>query len=152
MPFFEKYTGTIPFFLWDFLTRLWMTTFTLDSTFRKASHPQSCRLIGHRRTYFTGALLITNMWSMAHDESKYPDPHKFIPERFLDDDGSLLQNDTEHLSFGFGRRICPGRYFADTSIWSVISNILAIFYISKSKDVNGAEIPVEPKFTNGLTA
>lgn len=87
---------------------------------------------------------------MTHNESKYPNPDEFIPERFLAEDGSLLPNDIEHLAFGFGRRICPGRYFADASVWSVISAVLAVFHISKSKDANGVEIPVEPKFSTGL--
>ncbi|KAF8553335.1 cytochrome P450, partial [Imleria badia] len=98
-----------------------------------------------------GAVLFINLWSMAHDESKYPDPDKFIPERFLADDGSLLPNDTKHLTFGFGRRICPGRHFADTSIWSAISTVLAMFCISKPNDANGVEIPVGPKFPSGLS-
>ncbi|KAF8545559.1 cytochrome P450, partial [Imleria badia] len=32
---------------------------------------------------FTGTVVLTNLWSMAHDESKYLDPDKFTPERFL---------------------------------------------------------------------
>ncbi|KAN0084465.1 Cytochrome P450, partial [Tylopilus felleus] len=68
-----------------------------------------------------GATIITNLWAMAHDESKYPDPHAFIPERFLNHDGSLKPNDVENIAFGFGRRICVGRYFADTSVWSVMA-------------------------------
>ncbi|KAF8553333.1 cytochrome P450 [Imleria badia] len=74
-----------------------------------------------------GAVVLTNLWSMMHDESKYPNPDKFIPERFLADDGSLLPNDTKHLAFGF-----------------------AMFCISKPNDANEAEIPVEPKFSTGL--
>jgi len=128
-----------------------MTTFTLGSTFRKASHSKPRRLTDDgRRACFAGVVVLANLWSMGHDETKYPNPDRFIPERFLDDDGSLLSNDTEHLVFGFGRRICPGRYFADTSIWSAISNVLALFCISKCKDHNGVEIPVEPKFSTGL--
>ncbi|KAN0084483.1 Cytochrome P450 [Tylopilus felleus] len=98
-----------------------------------------------------GSLLLSNLWSIAHDETKYPDPEKFFPERFLAEDGSITPNDVEHLAFGFGRRICPGRHFADASVWSVIANVLAVFSISKSKDANGVEIPVEPKFSSGIT-
>ncbi|KAH0835878.1 cytochrome P450 [Lanmaoa asiatica] len=97
-----------------------------------------------------GALVITNLWSMAHDESKYPNADAFIPERYLNDDGSLKPNDTEHLAFGFGRRICVGRYFADPSVWAVIAKVLAVFKILKAVDENGMEIPVEPRFSTGL--
>ncbi|KAF8553325.1 cytochrome P450 [Imleria badia] len=97
-----------------------------------------------------GAILLTNLWSMAHDESRFPNPHAFIPERFLNDDGSLKPNDVEHIAFGFGRRICVGRHFADTSVWAVIAKVLAVFKILKPLDENGVEIPVEPKFSTGV--
>jgi len=41
---------------------------------------------------------------MTHDETKYPSPREFKPERFLRADGSLT-DDTMPLGFGWGRRI-----------------------------------------------
>ena len=87
---------------------------------------------------------------MSRNESKYPKPQEFIPERFLNDDGTLNSDDVENIAFGFGRRICVGRHFADTSVWSVIVKILAVFAIEKARDENGVEIPIEPKFSSGL--
>lgn len=85
-----------------------------------------------------------------HNEPQYPNPHVFLPERFLNDDGSLKPSDIENIAFGFGRRICAGRDFANVSIWSVIAKVLAVFTILKPLDENGVEIPVEPKFSGGL--
>lgn len=87
---------------------------------------------------------------MAHDESKYPNPDVFMPERYLNDDGSLKSNDTEHITFGFGRRMCVGRHFADISVWIVIANFLAAFKILKPLDEDGVEMPMEPKFLGGV--
>ena len=61
---------------------------------------------------------------MAHDESRYPDPHAFKPERFPNDDGSLKPNDVQHIAYGFGRRICPGRHLADALVRSYMSTNL----------------------------
>ena len=94
-------------------------------------------------------LVIRFVRAMAHDESKYPSPHAFVPERFLNDDGSLKPNDIGHIAFGFGRRICVGRHFADTSVWSVIAKVLAVFRILKPLDEKGTEISVEPRFSTG---
>ena len=87
---------------------------------------------------------------MAHDENKYPNPHAFIPERFLNDDGSLKPNEIENIAYGFGRRICVGRHFADASVWAVMAKVLAVFKILKALDKNGTEIPVEPRFSSGV--
>lgn len=87
---------------------------------------------------------------MAHDESRYPDPHTFIPERFLNDDGSLKPNDVEHIAYGFGRRICVGRHFADTTVWMAIAKVLAVFKILEPLDENGIGIPVEPRFSSDV--
>ncbi|KAG6371202.1 cytochrome P450 [Boletus reticuloceps] len=97
-----------------------------------------------------GAIILANVWSMAHDESRYPNPGTFIPERFLNDDGSLKPDDTEHIKFGFGRRMCVGRHFADRSMWAVMAKVLAVFKILRPLDEHGVEILVEPKFANGI--
>ena len=40
---------------------------------------------------------------MTHEESVYPDPFTFKPERFFDENGKLKDED-RILAFGFGRR------------------------------------------------
>jgi cytochrome P450 len=97
-----------------------------------------------------GTLIISNLWSMAHNESKYPRPFEFLPERFLNNDGTLKPDDTQNIAFGFGRRMCVGRHFADTSVWSAIATILAVFTLSAPRDAHGREVPVVPKFTSGV--
>ncbi|KAF8840012.1 cytochrome P450 [Paxillus ammoniavirescens] len=79
--------------------------------------------------------------AMTHDDVRYTDPYDFKPERFLDSDGTLNQ-DTVSYVFGFGRRICPGRHFADASLWSAIASVLAVFKIEKC-DAHFAEPKVD---------
>jgi hypothetical protein len=40
---------------------------------------------------------------MGRNEAKYPQPDKFMPERFFTADGEL-NDDTFGIGFGFGRR------------------------------------------------
>jgi len=77
-----------------------------------------------------GATVLPNVWAMTHDEVRYPDPNDFKPERFLHSDGTL-NDDAVSYVFGFGRRICPGRHFADESIWLAIAFILAVLKIER---------------------
>ncbi|KAG2115237.1 cytochrome P450 [Suillus discolor] len=87
--------------------------------------------------------------AMTHDETKYPSPEEFKPERFLHDDGSLT-NDRMHLGFGWGRRMCVGRHVADASLWIAMASFLAVFSAHKALDSHGMDIPVIPKYTTGV--
>ncbi|KAG0708665.1 cytochrome P450 [Suillus ampliporus] len=87
--------------------------------------------------------------AMTHDETKYPSPNEFKPERFLHEDGSLT-SDTMLLGFGWGRRICVGRHVADASLWIAIASFLAFFSAHKALDEHGRDIPVVPKFSTGI--
>lgn len=54
-------------------------------------------------------------------------------------------------TFGFGRRVCPGRFFADEAIWIAMAAMLAMLHFEKARDRAGREIEVNPKFTSGVT-
>jgi cytochrome P450 len=81
--------------------------------------------------------------AILHDPEVYPDPDEFKPERFLNPDGTVQDDPTLSLVFGAGKRICPGRHLADTTIFIVTSSVLSVFNVTKAKDENGHEIPVE---------
>jgi cytochrome P450 len=49
-----------------------------------------------------------NFRAIARDEKRYPDACLFKPERFIDADGSLTDDDPKDYIFGRGRRACPG--------------------------------------------
>ncbi|KAH7911493.1 cytochrome P450 [Hygrophoropsis aurantiaca] len=97
-----------------------------------------------------GSTIIPNVWAMAHDETKYHNAMEFIPERFLNDDGSLTDDKAEY-SFGFGRRGCAGKYMADAALWASVALLLAVFKFSKAKDADGNDIEIDGKMSSGLT-
>ncbi|KAJ2922481.1 hypothetical protein H1R20_g14609, partial [Candolleomyces eurysporus] len=85
-----------------------------------------------------GAVVIANSWAMLHDENIYPDPFEFNPDRFINPDTGELDyshaRDPMHACFGFGRRICPGRFMAFESLWLAIASLIAVFDLEKAKE------------------
>jgi len=97
----------------------------------------------------SGAGVITNMYAMSKDASMYPDPESFKPERFLTPSGALSPNFAD-IAFGFGRRVCPGRYLSDASVWIAMASVLSCFRIGKAIDAQGKDIEVVPRYKPGL--
>ena len=116
-----------------------------------------------------GTLVIGNVWyaytvlstinnerwifrAMFHDERRYPEPDRFDPGRFLNEDGTLNMSaaDPAEAAFGFGRRICPGRHLAMASVWITAASILATFNIEKAVDEAGNIIEPGKAYTPGL--
>ncbi|XP_054158298.1 cytochrome P450 3A56-like [Oppia nitens] len=52
------------------------------------------------------------VWSIQRDHHNYPDPDKFLPERFLGDTKHLDHHPYAYLPFGSGPRSCPGMRYA----------------------------------------
>ncbi|KAG9317977.1 cytochrome P450 [Chiua virens] len=98
-----------------------------------------------------GATVVANVWAMSRDESRFPNAEEFIPERFLDDDYTLNEVNPMDFIFGFGRRICPGRYAADASLFTAIATMLAMFEFHIPKDDQGKFVAFEVKWVNGIT-
>ncbi|TFK35719.1 cytochrome P450 [Crucibulum laeve] len=96
-----------------------------------------------------GATIMSNIWAMTRDLTKYPEPEAFRPERFLSPDGKLNNDDTI-LTFGFGRRLCIGRHAADSTIWATIVSVLAVFNFDLAKDIDGNAVSIEGIYTDAL--
>jgi cytochrome P450 len=76
----------------------------------------------------------------------YPEPMKFKPERFLDPVTLAAPPQSDHM-FGFGRRVCPGRFFARDMLWLAMANMLAMFEFLPVTDAEGHPAPPAQQFT-----
>ncbi|KAM5534862.1 hypothetical protein V8D89_011417 [Ganoderma adspersum] len=96
-----------------------------------------------------GTLVLVNIWKILHDPTLYSDPMTFNPARFLATPDKEAERDPRDFAFGFGRRKCPGIFFAEASIFAAIAETLAVYNISKATDANGniIEPRVEPSGT-----
>ena len=107
---------------------------------------------------------------MLHDPIVFSRPDKFIPERYLKD-GKPDEDaaDPARISFGFGRRcvicpvvsgspshlsrrICPGRHFADSSLFINIASVLHTLDISLPLDEYSRPIRIEPRASTGIVS
>ncbi|KAH9888978.1 cytochrome P450 [Cubamyces lactineus] len=102
--------------------------------------------------YFIPAqsIIIPNQWAMSRDPAHYPNPDAFNPDRFFLN-GELNPNvrDPATFAFGFGRRICPGRHFAEATLFIMCASILHTMDIGPALDENGVPKKLEMK-TDGL--
>jgi hypothetical protein len=90
------------------------------------------------------SLSLTRIWqsrAIQHDPATYPEPLKFRPERFL------TSAPLSDFTFGFGRRICPGRFFARDMMWSAMTNMLATFEFLPATDTEGRPAPPAQEFS-----
>ncbi|CAI7597243.1 unnamed protein product [Penicillium glandicola] len=98
-----------------------------------------------------GAVLIPNIWSFTHDPETYVEPMKFNPERFMQHEGGTSpEQDPRKLVFGFGRRICPGRFLADASLFLSIAKSLAVFDITRIPGASDKESHLSDGFLPGI--
>ncbi|KAI0822973.1 cytochrome P450 [Trametes gibbosa] len=95
-----------------------------------------------------GSIIIPNAWAMSKDPVAYPDPERFMPERFLSgEDGGQDRKarDPERFQFVFGRRICPGRHFALDALFIVVASVLHVFDIGAPLGEDGRPVKVAPQ-------
>ncbi|KAK2000491.1 cytochrome P450 [Colletotrichum falcatum] len=110
-------------------------------------HATSAEIIYNGYRIPKGSYLLPSIWWFLHDPNVYKDPLSFDPDRFLE---PRNEPDPGAHAFGYGRRICPGRFLAAESLFITLARMLAVFNLEKAVDGQGREI--EPQFhaTPGL--
>lgn len=87
--------------------------------------------------------------AITRDEELYPEPERFIPERFWGKMDSEAAHRVDSV-FGFGRRVCPGKAFAESNIFLIMSNIVATMNLTKAVDEGGVPITPPVEYTKSF--
>jgi cytochrome P450 len=95
---------------------------------------------------------MTNVFRwFTHDPAVYPDPMTFHPERYITTPTHDAEPDPRTWTFGYGRRVCPGRYVADNALFATIAQSLAVFNIEKPVE-NGKTVEPRIEFEPGVVS
>ncbi|KAK7755682.1 hypothetical protein SLS62_002293 [Diatrype stigma] len=106
-----------------------------------------------------GAEVVYNVWAIAHDPERHPDPERFDPARWAHDSQTSAEaanfqdaSKRDHFVFGAGRRLCQGMHIADRSLFLGVSRLLWAFDFRRAVDEEtGREIvPDMRELTEGL--
>lgn len=97
-----------------------------------------------------GTIVFPNVWAISRDNISGISPDEFAPERFLDDCVERTALDPYSYAFGFGRRICPGRFLADNSIFLFVTGLVSTFVISPAVGSDGRHSLLTTPFRQGL--
>ncbi|CAC5359573.1 CYP2J [Mytilus coruscus] len=72
------------------------------------------------------AIVMPMLDSVLSDESNFPNSHKFIPERFIDQDGHLVDVD-KVMAFSIGKRNCLGESLARMELFLYLTSLVQRF-------------------------
>ncbi|KAK9152850.1 hypothetical protein Sjap_000330 [Stephania japonica] len=86
----------------------------------------------------SGTIVVANVWAIHRDPNVWPEPDKFIPERFMQSNNIQQDGDNKNgfkfIPFGVGRRMCPGGGLAMRIIALTLASVLRCFEWEKIGD------------------
>ncbi|KXN89188.1 Fumitremorgin C synthase [Leucoagaricus sp. SymC.cos] len=94
-----------------------------------------------------GSTVIANVYAITRNEEFFPNPEEFRPERFVDNPDPFFKNYS--VTFGFGRRICPGQHIANDQLFCLITRLLWAFDViprDEGFDPLKYRTPLQPRF------
>ena len=102
-----------------------------------------------------GTIYLPNMRLLNFDTEVFgANAADFDPTRYLDEKGevkTLIEGREDgHLSFGFGRRVCPGRYVAEGTLAIDFATLLWAMRFERPEGSKG-ELDVLTRVHSGLT-
>ncbi|KAH9172382.1 cytochrome P450 [Lactarius sanguifluus] len=103
-----------------------------------------------------GTICLQNMRTLNFNSEVYgSNAMDFDPSRYLDEKGQvkavMVGREEGHMSFGFGRRICPGRFVAEGTLAIDLAMLLWAMRFERGEGGRG-ELDVRTMVHSGITA
>ncbi|CAI0409768.1 unnamed protein product [Linum tenue] len=93
-----------------------------------------------------GAQILVNLWAIGRDPMIWDDPNSFTPERFLGSEVDARGNHFELITFGAGRRICPGMSLAYRMLHMMLGSLVHWFDWKLPSGVKPEQLNMKEKF------
>ncbi len=81
-----------------------------------------------------GTAIMPNLSNVHKDPLTFPDPERFDPTRFLDEEGKFKPH-PKVIPFGIGKRKCMGESLARMSLYLFFAGILSRFTVSEDETI-----------------
>lgn len=98
-----------------------------------------------------GSHVMINAWAVNRDKTSWEEAETFMPERFLEKEAPDFKGSHfEFISFGSGRRSCPGMQLGLYAMELAVANLVHCFSWELPDGVKASELDMSDSF--GLTA
>lgn len=93
-----------------------------------------------------GCRVLANLWLAHRDPGFWQEPHRFVPERFLQAEELHGRPDKRDafLPFGLGKRVCIGESLAKTEVFVFVTELLKKFSFSVPAEFAAQDLSFRP--------
>ena len=78
------------------------------------------------------SIVFGSLYHVMNDPETFQNPHKFNPDRFLNDQGQFV-SDERVTPFGIGKRICLGQTLAEKEFYIFFAGFMQQFELQKDQ-------------------
>ncbi|KAK4726523.1 hypothetical protein R3W88_031440 [Solanum pinnatisectum] len=89
---------------------------------------------------------VINCYAIQRDPNVWPEPEKFLPERFVGSSIDFRGHDFQRVPFGSGRRSCPGMQLGVTVVRLVVAQLVHCFEWDLPNGIQPCDLDTDEHF------